>query len=48
MDIYALCVFARKMTGHLICPLPLAGWLYFSTGRGALLAFKQPLTCERF
>lgn len=48
MDIYVLYVHARKMTGHLIWPLQLSGWLYFSGGRGALLAFKQPLTCERF
>ncbi len=48
MDIYVLCVYDHKMTGHLICPLQLRGWLYFSGGQGALLAFKQPLTCERF
>lgn len=48
MDIYALYVYHHKMTRHLICPLQLSGWLYFSGGQGALLAFKQPLTCERF
>lgn len=48
MDIYVLYVHHHKMTGRLICPLHLGGWLYFSGGQGALLAFKQPLTCERF
>jgi len=48
MDIYVLYVHGRKMTGHLICSLQLSGRLYFSGGQGALLAFKQPLTCERF
>lgn len=48
MDIYVLYVYGRKMTGHLICPLHLGGWLYFSGGQGTVLAFKQPLTCERF
>lgn len=47
-DIYVLYVDGHKMTGHLICPLQLSGWLYFSNGQGALLASKQPLTCERF
>lgn len=48
IDIYVLYVCHHKMTGHLIWPLQLSGWLYFSCGQGALLAFKQPLTCERF
>lgn len=49
MDIYVLYVQGHKTTGHLICSLQLSGWLYFfSSGQGALLAFKKPLTCERF
>lgn len=48
MDIYVLYVYGHKMTGHLICPRPTQWRLYFSSGQGALLAFKQPLTCERF
>lgn len=55
VDIYVLYVCRHKMTGHLIWPLQPSGWLYFiylfsffCGGQGALLAFKQPLTCERF
>lgn len=34
MDIYVLYLRGHKMTGHLICPLPLqlSGCLYFSNG----------------
>lgn len=30
IDIYALYVHGHKMIGHLIYPLHLSGWLYFS------------------
>lgn len=39
IDIYVLYVYGHKTTVHLICPPP--GWLYFFSGRGALVAFKQ-------
>lgn len=48
IDIYVLYVYGHEMPGHLISPLHLCGCLYFSGGQGTLLAFKQPLTCERF
>ena len=47
-NIYVLYVYGRKMAGRLICSPRRCGWLYFSEGQGTLIAFKQPLTCERF
>lgn len=42
IDIYVLYVYGHKMTGHLICPLHLSGWLYFSDGKAPSSPLSSP------